>query len=181
MMMNSNAASNRPESRAQASIGSAAMGSSGSALNIALLCGCLIAACVLAGCKTTSPSQYISPRVEGRVLDAQTHQPIVGVKVVRVVADPEPLVDQAPKGGQALERTPDVRSLKDGTFVLDSERDLELFRRTGWYSLTLTFEHAGYASITTNYTIANATNSPSGEPLVKAGDILLAPLRINNQ
>src|SRR5678815_1637610 len=176
MRINSNAGMNRLELKTPTPKISTAIGPRGSAQKAALLFGCLIAACVVAGCKTTSPSQYISPRVEGRVLDAKTHQPIAGVKVIRVEPDLEPAVDQALKGGQAMERTPAVRSIKDGTFVLDSERDLELFRRAGWYSVTLTFEHAGYASITTTYTVANATNSPSGEPLVKAGDILLTPL-----
>jgi hypothetical protein len=176
MMMNNNAISSRPELRALPSGGSAVMTSSGGALKAALLCGCLIAAGILAGCKTMSPSQYISPRVEGRVLDAQTHQPIAGVKVIRVVGDAEPTVDQAPTGDQALETAPAVRSDKYGNFVLDSERDLELFRRAGWYSVSLTFQHPGCTSLTISYTLANATNSPSGEPLVKAGDILLAPL-----
>ena len=176
MRINSNAAMNHRELKTPTPEVCAAMGPRWSAQKAALLFGCVIAACLVAGCKTTSPSPYISPRVEGRVLDAKTHQPIAGVKVIRVEPDLEPAVDQALKGGQTMERTPAVRSIKDGTFILDSERDLELFRRAGWYSVTLTFEHAGYTSITTNYTVANATNSPSGEPLVKAGDILLTPL-----
>jgi hypothetical protein len=140
-----------------------------------LLLGVLIAALAFAGCRSTSPSQYISPRVEGRVLDAQTQQPLAGVKVRRVVPDWEPAVDQAPTGDAALAQAPAPRSRQDGTFVLASERDLELFRRSGWVSVTLSFEHAGYETFTTNYTLVNATQTPRGEPLVKAGDILLAP------
>jgi hypothetical protein len=138
--------------------------------------GLVMLALALAGCQSTSPSQYIAPRVEGRVVDAQSHQPIAGVRVQRVTPDQNPNVDQTRPGDRALEQTPGVSSRKDGTFVLDSERDLELFRRTGWYSVTLSFTHSGYAPMTTNYSLVNATNTPTGEPLVRAGDILLAPL-----
>jgi len=110
------------------------------------------------------------------VVDAQTHQPISGVKVKRVVPNQDPDVDQARKGGQLMEKTRAVQSGPDGTFVVDSERDLELFGGLGWVGVTFSFQHAGYATFTTNYTIVNATNTPSGEPLVKAGDILLTPL-----
>jgi hypothetical protein len=136
---------------------------------------CVIAACVVAGCQSTSPSKYISPRVEGRVLDAQTRQPIDGVAVRRVVPYQEPRVDQARKGAEVMAQNPAVRSRKDGTFALESERALELFRRSGWYSVSLSFEQAGYFSFTTNYTIVHAIKTTAGEPLVQAGDILLLP------
>jgi hypothetical protein len=136
----------------------------------------LLAVSSVAGCRSTSPSPYISPRLEGRVVDAQTHQPISGVKVKRVVPNQNPDVDEAPKGGQLMEKTRAVQSGPDGTFVVDSERDLELFGGLGWVGVTFSFQHAGYATFTTNYTIVNATNTPSGVPLVKAGDILLTPL-----
>jgi hypothetical protein len=135
----------------------------------------VIAAGVLAGCKSTSPSQYISPRVEGRVLDTQTHQPLEGVKVRRVIPDQSQTVAEVRKGGQIMEQTPAIRSRNDGTFALDSERGLEFLRRSSWISVTITFEQTGYESFTTNYSLVHATNTPSGEPLVKAGDILLVP------
>lgn len=153
---------------------STSLPSTGNTLKAALLVGA-VAAAILAGCKSSSPSQYISPRVEGRVLDAQARQPLEGVRVRRVAPGFAPSVDQAPKGSQIMERTPVVRTRPDGTFSMDSQRDLELFGRTGWYSVTLAFERAGYQPFTTNYTLVNATNTPSGEPLVLTGDILLAP------
>ena len=142
----------------------------------ALPLGCVIAACVVAGCKSTSPSQYISPRVEGRVLDAQSRQPIGGVIVRRVKPGAEAATGEVPKGAQAMAQAPDVRTGKDGAFTLASDRSLQLFRRSGWYSVAISFKHAGYASFMTNYTRANATNTPGGEPLVRTGDILLVPL-----
>lgn len=141
----------------------------------ALPMGCAVAAFV-AGCQSTSPSQYISPRVEGRVLDAGTRQPIRGVTMRRVVSGEDVAPGEIPKGAQALAQAPDVRTGNDGVFALASERNLQLFRRSGWFSVTISFKHAGYASLMTNYTLANATNAAGGEPLVKTGDILLVPL-----
>jgi hypothetical protein len=130
-----------------------------------------------AGCKTHSPSPYVSPRITGRVLDGQTHQPIKNVRVRRVSPEPSNRIDDPPKGGQVMERTPTVRTAADGTFVLESERSLVLLRTVGWYAVSVSFSHPAYAPLTTNYTLVQATNTPSGEPLVKAGDIVLKPLK----
>jgi hypothetical protein len=136
----------------------------------------LILACGLWGCKSYSPSQYIAPRVEGRVLDSQSRQPLKDVRVQRVNPDQSYRIDDPPKGGQMMEKTPAVRTAADGTFVLDSERSLALVRELGWYSVSLSFTHPAYERFTTNYTLAQATNTASGEPLVKTGDIRLIPL-----
>lgn len=129
-----------------------------------------ISALAAAGCKSTSPSQYTSPRITGRVVDAKTQQPIRGVQVRRLrPADPN--VDQAVKGGQMIETSPAVRTASDGTFVLVSERNLTLFHRLGWYAVSVSFTHPSYERLTTEFTLANATNTPAGEPLVRAGDI----------
>ena len=142
----------------------------------ARMLGFVIAACVVAGCKSASPSRYIAPRVEGRVLDAKTRLPIGGVTVWRVGSGEDVATREVPKGAMAMEQTPFVRTGKDGAFALASKRNLQLFGRSGWYSIAISFKHSGYASFTTNYTPANATPTTSGEPLVKTGDILLGPL-----
>jgi hypothetical protein len=131
---------------------------------------------LLTGCQTHSPSQYISPRVTGRVVDAQTHRPIADVQVRRVSSGENLDGLDAPKGGQMMANAPVVRTGADGTFVLDSVTDLAFFRKVGWYSVTLSFEHAHYERFVTTYTIKDATNSPSGEPWLQAKDILLIPL-----
>jgi len=140
------------------------------------LIGCVLAVCVVAGCKSTSPSQYIAPRVEGRVLDAQTRQPIGGVTVQKINPGSDPAPGEIPKGAQALQQTPYVRTRSDGAFTLASKRNLEFFGRSSWYSLTISFRHSGYASFMTNYTPSSATATTSGEPLVKTGDVLLVPI-----
>ena len=135
----------------------------------------IIVALGLASCKSSSPSQYVSPRITGRVLDAKTQQPIQGVQVRRLVPNQEPGADQVVKGGERMDQLSAVRTDRDGAFVLVSEKNLALFQRLGWYSVNLTFAHPGYEHLTTEFTLANATNTPGGEPLVRAGDIHLQP------
>jgi hypothetical protein len=135
-----------------------------------------MAAFALAGCKSNSPSQYISPRVEGRVVDGQSHVPIQGVQVRRVTGDDSHAATGPQKGGQLMEGAPVVVTTgKDGTFILDSEHDLAFLRKLGWYSVSIAFEDPAYAPFTATYTMSNAVNTATGEPVVKAGDILLAP------
>ena len=136
------------------------------------------AACVFGGCQSSPVlnSQYISPRVKGRVLDAATSQPIRNVSIRRLAPGQTETVSQPSAGDQTLEGSPAVRTDRDGRFDLASERDLTLFRRAGWYSVTLGFTHKGYERFVTNYTLAGAEVAPSGEPVVNAGNILLQPV-----
>ena len=144
------------------------------ALHQVLLAG----ACLLAGCQSSPVlnSEYISPRVEGRVLDAATTQPIRNVSIRRLAPGQTEVVSAPAMGSRTLEQTPAIRTDRDGRFDLDSERDLTLLRRSGWYAVTLAFTHKGYQPFVTNYTLANANVAPSGEPVVHAGKILLQPL-----
>ncbi len=137
--------------------------------------GIAVALLGLTGCKSHSPSQYISPRIEGRVLDSQTRQPLKDVEVRRLTANESYKIDDPPKGGQLMQKNAGVRTAVDGSFVLESERDVALFQTLGWYSVTLLFQHPAYANFSATYTVENATNTAQGEPLVKAGEILLIP------
>src|SRR6185436_8260330 len=119
---------------------------------------------MLVGCQSGSPSRYISPRVEGKVLNELTREPIHGVTVRRLDPDAVSANGEIPRGGQTMEQATGVRTRNDGSFALASERDLELFRRSSWYSVTINFEHAGYLSFATNYSSANAVTTASGEP-----------------
>ena len=144
-----------------------------SRLSTAFLGWSCFAALIGAGCK--SASQYISPRVEGRVVDARTQAPIEDVLITRF--SDERAYDRAdpPRGGQLMQRSQGVRTGPDGTFVLASQRDVALLQRFGWYSLTLRFRHRAYEDLTVTYTLSQGTNTATGEPLVKAGDIQLTP------
>jgi hypothetical protein len=145
-------------------------------LKAALRFAVFISICALAACKSSSPSQYVSPRISGRVLDAQSNQPIRGVQVRRLAPDQNVDVADPPKAGQVMEQSSVIRTGEDGTFVLDSVRNLALFRKRGWYKVSLSFAHAGYEGFVTNYTLASATNTVKGEPLVTTGDIRLRSL-----
>jgi hypothetical protein len=136
----------------------------------------LLLAVALAGCQSGKFSSYTSPRVTGRVLAADTHQPLPDATVKRVVAYPTAGEDTAPKGGQLLMRSDGVRSDADGRFTLDAVQVVTFFHHGGWHTVTVSFERNGYESFQTNYTSADfKARSPDGVPLVNAGDVLLQP------
>jgi hypothetical protein len=99
----------------------------------------LLSGCFLAGCQSSPVlnSEYIAPRVTGRVMDAVTTQPIRNVSIRRLTPGQIEALGAPGAGDRSLERSPAVRTNKDGGFDLDSERDLTLFRQHGWYSVTL--------------------------------------------
>ncbi len=136
---------------------------------------CVFLALGLAGCRTGGPAPYVAPRVTGRVLDARTSQPVAGVKVRRVTPDQTVDPSQPPHGGQLMQQTPAVRTEPDGRFVLESVRDLTPFRSSGWYGVSISFEHPDYVRRVIEYTLEKSTNTATGEPLVRTGDVLLAP------
>jgi len=88
-----------------------------------LLCGC------------SSSSNYVAPRVVGRVFDAETHQPLAGVEVRRLAEEQKPGPGEQRKGGQAMMAPQPIRSSADGSFVLESHRALALFRQIHWFSV----------------------------------------------
>ena len=143
--------------------------------NPAIRFALLTLAFLSAGCQSSPvlSSQYVSPCVTGRVLDATTGQPLRNVSIRRVKPSQQ-VVSSTPRvGDESLERTRAVRTGPDGAFSLDSERDLTILRRDGWYSVSLAFTRQGYERLVTNYSLVNAVIAPSGEPVVNAGNILL--------
>jgi hypothetical protein len=136
-----------------------------------------LAALALGGCQSRPLSTSVSPRVTGRVLAADTRQPLAGVKVIRDQPPEEPGSTEPPKGGQALRARAIVRTDRNGWFVLDSERVLAPFWKDGWFAVDLSFEHPGYERFQTNYSLLNlSTNSWQGQWALTAGDILLKPV-----
>ena len=136
----------------------------------------LLAAVVLAGCKSMPFSPFISPRVTGRVLAADTRQPLADVTVKSGAQARGYGSGMLPKGGELLMAKAPLRTDREGRFTLETERVLTPFRGTGWLSVQLLFECPGYERFRTNYSTLNVrTNSLNGEPLLDAGDILLHP------
>ncbi len=139
------------------------------------------AAGLMAGCKS-SGSEYIAPRVEGRVLDAQTHLPIERVAVQRLSPGEQDRNDFAlKKGAESIVQSFPTYTDRNGRFVIDSEKALVLFAQMNWFSVDISFEHSGYEGFVTNYTLFTTTNTPSGEPLVDTGDILLQRIQDKRQ
>lgn len=127
------------------------------------------------GCKSNSPSRYVSPRVIGRVLDAETRQPIGGVEVKRVVPDYDAGTMDQVRGGEIMARQQPLRTSADGSFNLDSEKTLSVFRQIAWFTAEISFKHRNYETCITNYTPRDAVFQASGEGIIYAGDIHLKP------
>jgi len=135
-----------------------------------------LAGVALAGCKAMPFSPLISPRVTGRVLAADTGAPLADVRVMSGKHAEGLRGGVPPKGGELLMAKAPVRTGPDGRFTLETERVLTPFSGGGWFSVQLAFERAGYERFRTNYPSVNlSTNSPKGEPLLDAGNILLHP------
>ena len=135
-----------------------------------------LAALALAGCESMPFSPFTSPCVTGRVLAADTGQPLADVTVKSGAHAREGRSAMPAKGGELLMAKAPVRTDRDGRFTLETERVLTPFRVSGWFSVQLSFQHAGYERFQTNYARLNlSTNAPPGEPLLNTGDILLQP------
>ena len=119
-----------------------------------------------------SISQYVSPRVTGRVVDEQTGQPIEGVYVQRSSDTPRSM--DPPKGGEQLVQPAPVTTGADGHFEMKSVRSLSLISRFEWFSVSLSFTHPKYERLTKRFQSGGTTNR-SAEPLVDTGVIVLKP------
>jgi hypothetical protein len=109
-------------------------------------------------------------------MSADTGAPLPDVKVTNLGQIGEPGRTLPPKGGELLVSEYPVRTDKDGRFALEAVRALTPFRGARWFSVRLCFERAGYQRFQASCSSSNlSTNSPKGEPLLDAGDILLQP------
>jgi len=136
----------------------------------------LLLALAQAGCQSGTLSPYTSPRVTGRVLAADTRLPLANATVRRVAPTMTAGEDTPPKGAQLLIQPDGVRTDADGRFALEAERAVAWFHHAGWYSVTVSFNCAGYENLQTNFTAADFKGrTPEGAPWVNAGDILLQP------
>ena len=130
---------------------------------------------LLAGCASGKFTRCIFPQVSGRVLAADTHQPLANVQVQRV-STPAFQPFGPPKTGQAQIPFGGVQTDADGRYELPGENVLSFFRQAGWWSVPVSYRCAGYETIQTNYTGANfQTNSGSTVNLINVGDILMQP------
>jgi hypothetical protein len=137
---------------------------------------CLVAAALVAGCQSYPLSVSVSPRLTGRVLAADTRQPLAKVKVTNCDKTDDYQRSVPTKGGQRLTPNEVMCTDQDGRFVMETERVLAPFRSAGWFSVRLSFERAGYERFLTNYSYLNlGTNTLNGKDGLDAGIILLQP------
>jgi hypothetical protein len=137
----------------------------------------LLLTLAVVGCHSSRFGPYTAPRVAGRVLAADSGQPLAGVEVQRGFRAKKRRPAEPPKGGEVLIEKAGARTDSQGRFTLASERALTLFRPIGWNMVQLTFQRAGYERFQTNVAFtAVHTNTPAGEPLLNTGDILLRPV-----
>jgi hypothetical protein len=133
----------------------------------------------LTGCQSGKLTHYTSPEVTGRVLAADTRQPLAHADVQRI--EPETFAQYwsfgSPKGGTLLMSPVGARTDASGRFVLNSKSVFAMFLEPGWSSVAVVYSHAGYESFQTNYTGTNVTSQAGdGVPVVNVGDILLQPV-----
>lgn len=128
------------------------------------------------GCKSRPLGPYVSPRVEGLVVASDTGEPLARVSVSRGRDESDPSKPMA-KGGELLIRKAPALTGDDGRFFLSSERVLSVIRGAGWSEVRLTFSKPGYFKLKRTYSLASATNSMDGEPLLDISKVELIPVR----
>ena len=131
----------------------------------------LLLAFMVVGCKSRPLGPYVSPRITGQVLAADSCQPLKGVKVMRLTnqASKSPPL----KGGELMILKVPIQTGVDGRFVLSSERVLSIIRKPDWNVVSLAFNRAGYLPFQTNCLIEFGTNSIQGSPTLDVGQIFL--------
>jgi hypothetical protein len=134
---------------------------------------CLLLSLFAAGCKSRPLGPYSSPAVVGRVLAADTRQPLAGVKVTRGASLTS--AGASLKGAELLALKNPVRTDKDGDFALDSERVLSVVRGLDWNIVSLSFNCGGYQHFHTNCPTTLATSALTGQPVLDVGQIILQP------
>ena len=134
--------------------------------------GLLFALLLVAGCKSFGPSECVTPSVTGRVLAADTQQPLAGVRVSRVVPGENP---GAPaKGAQLQQQGRPETTAADGVFTLARQSYVTLFRHSQWWSMRLAYQAPGYVSFQTNYWATSFTNKTAvGDSTINVGNVLL--------
>ncbi len=137
----------------------------------------LLLAAALTGCTSHRITYYTSPQVTGRVLAANTHEPLANVVVRRGAAGQKFEPFGPPKGGQLIsEPLLSTHTDAEGRFTLPYQSAFAVLHQPGWWSIPVAFDCTGYKSFQTNYSGDSVTtHTPEGAPLVDAGDIMLQP------
>lgn len=136
----------------------------------------LVVAVGLAGCNSVGFFDSATPRLTGRVLDAQTGQPLGGVKIVRLTPGQSADAGSPAYGAQLmLQGRPDF-SAADGTFAVAGTKYVTFIKPSGQWSVNLMFRAGHYDTLVTNFTAADdAVRSATNSRVMNVGDVLLQP------
>lgn len=142
---------------------------------ILVLAGCAL---VLVGCESFVAQGYVSPRVEGRVLDAVTREPLRNVSVRRLT-NTDNLGNYSympPRGGEMMLASGAARTDRSGKFKLAAEQ--VALGVVSIISMEFEFRCSGYQTLITNFPSSLLTNSAAkGPPTIFAGEIALEPAK----
>ena len=147
-------------------------------LRLLLMPRMVMLACTIAlmvGCKSHPLGPYVSPRVIGQVLAADTGQPLQNALVMRGPRSTSNSFGAPPKGAEQMMMKSPAHTDVEGRFSLASERVLSVFRSSGWSELALSVEKSGYRLFETNRPISDATTSAKGDLLLDLGQLFLQP------
>ena len=139
-----------------------------------IMAGLLLVA-TAAGCRSRPLGPYVSPGVIGRVVAADSHQPLAGVRVTRGEAYLSAAQRQRLKGAELLTLKAPALTDYEGKFAFGSERVLSIVRGSDWSYVSLSFELGGYERFHTNCSATLATNTAPDQPIMDAGTIFLQP------
>ena len=83
----------------------------------------LVVIALACGCKSAGLTHYVSPRVEGRVIDSNSHLPVQDVMVRRLASDESYRTVAPSNAGPSTENAAAVRTGSDGKFAFGSKRN----------------------------------------------------------
>ena len=136
----------------------------------------------VAGCSSLRGPhvEYDAPRVTGRVVDAETDQPIHRASIRRWAQPPVRSSAEPEKGATRLRSEPVTYTDEAGRFVVPPKRSAYLLFGHGGaaFSAPLVIRHPNYVGLATNLTGAKfPAEGKSGPPVIEAGDLRLVPER----
>ena len=132
---------------------------------------------LLCGCQSFRMQDYVSPRITGVVLDAETGDPVPNVTVRKVSGDQSLQPESPPKGGEQMLSGDQVQTDKDGRFAMAARKDVLTFSSGSAFAVRLQFQHSRYESFRTNYSGKGITVAgPKRPPELNTGEILLRRL-----
>ena len=133
-----------------------------------------LAAFSLVGCGSTDGlhARYTQPRVEGRVVDADSGEAIELVVVHRNPPTQRTSPGDMPHAAELQEHRDAAYTDENGRFSFGSEKNLNFGGDRTWSALTLQLAHPDYETLRTNF--VNRTDiREDGEPILRTGDIEL--------